>query len=224
MAEEEKAAEESSEAKPAAKSRLPLIAGGVVALLLLGGGGTFFVLRKSDAPAEKSAEHAKEEEHADEGEEHAKEEEHPKEEAHGSEHGKEAASEHEEAASEGHGEEAEAEGHGEEGGGGEHGGAPAPQFVSIDSFVVNISDGEGDRFLKAKIDLEVSSAEVGKELEQRMPQVKDIIIGLLSSQNATLVRTMEGKDRLREQVLTRLNAVVRTGVVRQVLFTEFVVQ
>jgi flagellar FliL protein len=213
MAEEEKAAEETSEAKPAARSRLPLIAGGVVALLLLAGGGTFFVLRKSDAPAEKSAEHAKEE-HAGKGEEHAAAE-------HGSEHAEEAASGHEEAAAEGHAE--QAEGHGEAGAG-EHAAAPAPQFLSIDSFVVNITDGENDRFLKVKIDLEVSSAEVSKELEQRMPQVKDIMIGLLSSQNANLVRTMEGKDQLREQVLTRLNAVVRTGVVRQVLFTEFVVQ
>ena len=216
MAEEEKPAEESSEANPA-KSRLPLIAGGVVALLLLGGGGTFFVLRKGDAPAEESAEHAAkgEEQHAAEhGEDHAAKADEG--------HGEAAAGEHAEE-SEGHEETSGAEGHGEEGAG-EHGGAPAPQFVSIDSFVVNVSDGEGDRFLKVKIDLEVSSADVSKEIEQRMPQVKDIMIGLLSSQNATAVRSMEGKDRLREQVLARLNAVVRTGVVRQVLFTEFVVQ
>ena len=217
MAEEEKPGEESSEARPPAKSRLPLIAGAVVALLLLGGGGTFFVLRKSDAPAEESAE--KDAEHAaKDAEEHTSE--------HGDDPAAQAPEEDAEAAAEhgaeaaGHGE--AAEGHGEAGG--EHGAAPAPQFVSIDSFVVNVSDGEGDRFLKVKIDLEVSSAEVGKELEQRMPQVKDIMIGLLSSQNATTVRSMEGKDRLREQVLARLNAVVRTGVVRQVLFTEFVVQ
>lgn len=204
MAEEEKPAEQSTEAKAPAKSRLPLIAGGAVVLLLLCGGGTFFVLRKSDAPAEASAEHA-----AEAADEHA---------AAGESHG-EAAAGHGEEAAEGH-EAASAEGHG----GGEHGAAPAPQFVSIDSFVVNVSDGENGRFLKVKIDLEVSSAEVGQELEQRMPQVKDIMIGLLSSQNANAVRSMEGKDQLREQVLTRLNAVVRTGVVRQVLFTEFVVQ
>ena len=215
MAEEEKPAEESSDARPPAKSRLPLIAAGVVALLLLGGGGSFFVLRKGDAPAEEPTEKGEE---AD-GAEHA--------DAHGDEpassrHATEGEPAHDEHAAEGHGE--TAEGHGEAGAEGEHGGAPAPQFVSIDSFVVNVSDGEGDRFLKVKIDLEVSSAEVGQEIEQRMPQVKDIMIGLLSSQNATAVRSMEGKDRLREQVLTRLNAVVRTGVVRQVLFTEFVVQ
>jgi flagellar basal body-associated protein FliL len=218
MAEEDKPAEESTEAKAPAKSRLPLIAGGVVALLLLGGGGTFFVLRKGDAPAEESAEHSAkdaEEKPSEHGEAHEAKAD--------AEHAEPAAAEHGEAAAEGHAAAADGGEHGAAGGG-EHGGVPAPQFVSIDSFVVNVSDGESDRFLKVKIDLEVSSADVGKEIEQRMPQVKDIMIGLLSSQNATTVRSMEGKDRLREQVLTRLNAVVRTGVVRQVLFTEFVVQ
>ncbi len=210
MAEEDNPAEENTEAKAPAKSRLPLIAGGVVALLLLGGGGTFFVLRKGDAPAEQAEEGS-----GAPAAEHAAA---PGAKAEG-EHGEAGAAEH---ATESHEEDA-AEGHAK-GAGGEHGGAPAPQFVSIDSFVVNVSDGENDRFLKVKIDLEVSSAEVGKEIEQRMPQVKDIMIGLLSSQNATTVRSMEGKDHLREQVLARLNAVVRTGVVRQVLFTEFVVQ
>jgi flagellar basal body-associated protein FliL len=209
MAEEEKPADEAGAQAGKARSKLPLIAGGVAVLLLVAGGGTFFVLRKGDAPADPAAEHAAAEETAGE---------------HGSEHA--------EGASEGHGEEAAAE-HGEEGAaehgegnaeGGEHGGPHAPQFASIDSFVVNINDGETSRFLKIKIDLEVSNPEVTKELEQRMPQVKDIMIGLLSSQNLASVRSMEGKDALREQVLTRINAVVRTGVVRQVLFTEFVVQ
>jgi flagellar basal body-associated protein FliL len=203
---------------------MPLIAGGVAVLLLLAGGGTFLVLRKgSDAPAAEKAEgeeHAAKEDEGHEAAEHGSEE-HGDEHA-SVEHAEEEASAHEESG-ESHGEEA-AEGHGEEAAGGEHGGPPPPKFVSIDSFVVNVSDGEGDRFLKVKIDLEVSSAEVGKEIDDRMPQVKDILIGLLSSQNATTVRSMEGKDKLREQVLTRLNAVVRTGVVRQVLFTEFVVQ
>ena len=103
-------------------------------------------------------------------------------------------------------------------------GAPQVAFFSMEPFVVNIGDGDRDRFLKLKIDLEVSSADVSSELEQRLPQVKDIMIGLLSSQSFADIRSMEGKEALREELQTRLNAVVRKGTVQQVFFTEFVVQ
>ena len=100
----------------------------------------------------------------------------------------------------------------------------AADFFSIEPFVVNIGDGDRDRFLKLKIDLEVSGAEVSAELGQRLPQIKDVMIGLLSSQSFADIRSLEGKDSLREELQTRLNAVVRKGTVRQVFFTEFVVQ
>ncbi len=99
-----------------------------------------------------------------------------------------------------------------------------PAFFSMEPFVVNINDGSKDRFLKLKVDLEVSSEAVSSELDQRLPQVKDIMIGLLSSQSFSDIRSMEGKDYLREELQTRLNAVVRKGSVQQVFFTEFVVQ
>jgi len=99
-----------------------------------------------------------------------------------------------------------------------------PSFFSMEPFVVNIQDEGKDRFLKLKVDLEVSSEAVSFELEQRLPQIKDIMIGLLSSQSFADIRSMEGKDYLREELQSRLNAVVRRGTVDQVFFTEFVVQ
>jgi flagellar protein FliL len=99
-----------------------------------------------------------------------------------------------------------------------------PTTYSLESMVVNIFDGERDRFLKIGVNLEVSSGDVSKELEERLPQVKDLMISLISSQAYADIRSLEGKTALREQLMTRLNAIVRTGVVRQVFFTEFVVQ
>jgi len=120
--------------------------------------------------------------------------------------------------------EATGEGKGDTGGGSHDSAAAVADFYSLEPFIVNIDDGDKDRFLKLKVDLEVSSKEVAAELEQRLPQVKDIMIGLLSGQSFSDIRSTEGKDYLREELQTRLNAVVRKGIVRQVFFTEFVVQ
>jgi flagellar FliL protein len=65
---------------------------------------------------------------------------------------------------------------------------------------------------------------VADELKSRMPQVKDLIISLLSSQSFNEIRSIEGKDALREEIMVRLNALVRSGKVSRVFFTEFVVQ
>jgi len=99
-----------------------------------------------------------------------------------------------------------------------------PETFAMDAFVVNIADGDKDRFLKLKVDLEVSGPAVSAELTERLPQVKDIMISVVSSQSFGDVRSLEGKDFLREELQTRLNAVVREGTVRKVFFTEFIVQ
>lgn len=102
--------------------------------------------------------------------------------------------------------------------------APIGEIVSLDTFIVNIEDQKRDRYLKLKTELEVSDSEVGDELKARMPQVRDLILSLLGSKSFEEVRTIEGKNFLREEILLRLNALLVAGKVRRVFFTEFVVQ
>jgi flagellar basal body-associated protein FliL len=98
------------------------------------------------------------------------------------------------------------------------------KIVSLDSFVVNISDRERDRYLKLKTELELSIPELSDELDQRMPQIRDLIISLLGSKSFEEVRTIEGKNFLREEILLRVNSLLVSGKVKRVFFTEFVVQ
>ena len=98
------------------------------------------------------------------------------------------------------------------------------KIVPLDSFVVNISDRERDRYLKLKTELELSMPELSDELDQRMPQIRDLIISLLGSKSFEEVRTIEGKNFLREEILLRINSLLVSGKVKRVFFTEFVVQ
>ncbi len=111
-----------------------------------------------------------------------------------------------------------------EGSEGGRGGAHIGKVIALDSFVVNISDRERDRYLKLKAELELSVPEVSDELDQRMPQIRDLIISLLGSKSFEEVRTIEGKNFLREEILLRINALLISGKVKRVFFTEFVVQ
>ena len=94
----------------------------------------------------------------------------------------------------------------------------------FEPFVVNIADRDRDRFLKFKTELELSDDKVAAELDQRLPQIRDLIISLVGSKSFEEVRTIEGKNFLREEILLRVNSLLVTGKAKRVFFTEFVVQ
>jgi flagellar FliL protein len=102
--------------------------------------------------------------------------------------------------------------------------AVASDFFPLETFIVNIRDGDRDRYLKLKTELELSGDAAGSEISARMPEIKDIVISLLGSKSFEEVRTIEGKNLLREQLMVRINALLNSGKVKRVFFTEFVVQ
>lgn len=98
------------------------------------------------------------------------------------------------------------------------------KVFKLEPFVVNITDRDRDRFLKLKTEIELSDSKVSGEMEQRLPQIRDLIISLLGSKSFEEVRTIEGKNFLREEMLLRINALLVSGKAKRIFFTEFVVQ
>ncbi len=97
-------------------------------------------------------------------------------------------------------------------------------MVRLDTFLVNI-EGEGEtRFLKTSLTLELERADVQREIELRMDQIRDNILVLLSSKNFAEIRSFDGKYILREEIEDQLNNLLVTGAVKNIYFTEFVVQ
>ena len=97
-------------------------------------------------------------------------------------------------------------------------------FVPVGDFVVNLADTDVQRFVKVSITLEVLNEKVQKEVNQYMPAIKDAIIDLISSKYYKDIRTPEGRERLKIELLKRLNALLPEGGIKAVYFTSFVVQ
>lgn len=95
---------------------------------------------------------------------------------------------------------------------------------SLRPFIVNLVDPSGKRYLKVTLDLELTGPEVKGEVETRRPQVRDTILILLSSKSFEDINTPEGKLRLRNEIISRVNLYLTAGKVKNVYFTEFVVQ
>jgi flagellar FliL protein len=100
---------------------------------------------------------------------------------------------------------------------------PLKLTVQLEPFIVNLFDEKGFRYLKLRLDLEVTGCDE-PYVQQRIPKIRDSLIILLSSKKYEEVGSIEGKIRLREEILYRLNSILGEGKAQEVFFTDFVVQ
>ena len=112
---------------------------------------------------------------------------------------------------------------------GEHGkggGKPAAMgsMRPLDPFLANLADETSARYLKMSLQVEFVDADPPAAFDARLPQIRDVILTLVTSKTFADIRTPEGKERLREDVIDRINHVLAKQAVKSVYFTEFIVQ
>lgn len=98
------------------------------------------------------------------------------------------------------------------------------QTVTLDPFVVNLADPMGRRYLKLNIDLEAINAAAGTEVTAAMPKIKDTLLLLLSSKTFGEINSLEQKIELKNEIMERMNQILGPSKIKNVYFTEFVVQ
>ncbi len=93
-----------------------------------------------------------------------------------------------------------------------------------DPFIVNLAEVNAERYLKVNPVLEVDNEEVVEEINQKLPEVKDILITIFSSKTLDDVMPLAGKDRIKQEIMDKVNEVLTKGKVIGVYFSEFVIQ
>lgn len=98
--------------------------------------------------------------------------------------------------------------------------------VPLESFIVNLLGKSrlGNRYLKVVMQLEITSEKDKDLINKHKPQLRDAILMFLSNQTFDDVKTVEGKLQLKQSLLSRINNILGQAIVKQVYFTEFVVQ
>jgi len=107
---------------------------------------------------------------------------------------------------------------------GEDGEPTDTQLVSLQSFVVNLADPLGRRYLKLTLDVEVSDPAAGEELTKEEPKVRDAVILLLSSKTFADLQSYESKLELKNEIVERMSQIIGESKVLRVYFTEMVIQ
>jgi flagellar FliL protein len=100
-----------------------------------------------------------------------------------------------------------------------------PPVMALKPFVVNLMGGaDAPRYLKLEFDMELHPGSQVKEVESRMSELRDSIIVLLGSKRYEDLATIEGKDRLKEEIIARVNTILQTATASRVFFKEFIIQ
>ncbi len=95
---------------------------------------------------------------------------------------------------------------------------------SLSTFVVNLADRGGSRFLRTTLDLELTDEAAVEEVKQRLPQIKNAVLMIIPSKTSKVIKTTEGKTAMREEIMEQLNSFLKDGSVTNIYFTEFVIQ
>ncbi|NJB67944.1 flagellar FliL protein [Desulfobaculum xiamenense] len=107
--------------------------------------------------------------------------------------------------------------------------APAAQpgeteLVTLPTFVVNLADPLGRRYLKLTLSVEVANKESAEVLGKSEAKVRDAIILLLSSKTFSELSSIDAKLELKDEIVKRLNQIMGGSSILRVYFTEMVVQ
>ena len=98
------------------------------------------------------------------------------------------------------------------------------EIYSLESFTVNLADPKGKRYIKIKIELEMDTPDSLKKVEKAVPILRDAVIVMLTSLSFEEVMTPEGKIRIRDELLIRFNQILKPDRIKNIYFTEFLVQ
>lgn len=102
---------------------------------------------------------------------------------------------------------------------------PRPFLQKLDKFTVNLG-GEPKRTIRIELNLEMLNEESYEEVmdASRMPKIRDRIVAILNEKSFPEIEGIQGKLFLKEKITSEVNSILEKGVVKDIYFSEFVVQ
>lgn len=99
---------------------------------------------------------------------------------------------------------------------------PMGPTYAMEQLVVNLANA--NKYLRVTLILELDSEERREEVTNRLPQITDAIIILLSSKTQGEISTAEQKNQLKIEIKTRIEVFLARGAIRNVYFDVFLPQ
>lgn len=97
-------------------------------------------------------------------------------------------------------------------------------IYTLEKFVINLT-GQPKRSIRVQVNLDMLSAQSFSEIMEadKTAKARDRIIRLLNDKSFSDIETIQGKLFLKDKIVEEVNKVLAVGLVKDVYFTDFVV-
>jgi flagellar FliL protein len=108
-----------------------------------------------------------------------------------------------------------------------------PAYLKIDPYTINIKGEQGDQYLRLEMTAEFDDMKTADSAKNYMPKLRNQTMLLLSGKLVGELTSKEGKEKLAKELKDEMNMVLGEpekgekapkGPVKEVLFTDFVIQ
>ncbi len=98
-------------------------------------------------------------------------------------------------------------------------------IVGLEEIIVTLHSASGkSHFLRINVNLEVDSQPTADLVVTRLPQLRDIVIQILSSKAAEDLGTQAGTQAARNEMFRRLAEKLPEGTLKNIFFSDLVIQ
>lgn len=104
-------------------------------------------------------------------------------------------------------------------------GESGPLVYTMEKFTVNLA-GEPKRTIRVEVNLEMLGEDGFEEIinPDNRAKARDQIVRILNEKTFSEVETIQGKLFLKDRIATDINGLLSQGIVKDIYFSEFVVQ
>lgn len=96
--------------------------------------------------------------------------------------------------------------------------------LALKPFTTNLGDEGRNSYINVTFELVLVDAKAKEKVDPQVPAVRDAVVGILHSKKSMEVTGAEGANKLKAEVMSRVNEVIGGAYVQQVLITDIVVQ
>ena len=106
--------------------------------------------------------------------------------------------------------------------------APEIYHTLHPNFVVNFQNPKRERYLQVSVEIMTRNEEVIDAVKKHMPVIRNSLVMLFGSQDAQVLRSRDGKEALRQEVLGEIQGILEERIgspgVEEAYFSSFVMQ
>lgn len=104
---------------------------------------------------------------------------------------------------------------------------PPPQYelLELGERVVNLADHGGMRYLRLRIVLEFKKNEkLSAEIKAKNAPVMEDILHVLRSKSVDDIRPLDKEEKVKQEIVSKINTRLKNGKVEKVYFSDFLIQ